>query len=209
MTKHTLITFFLVGTLSLVIGGWLGSQFRDSAIKVPQDLEASLFPEGRDLPELTLIDQDAKPFGNQRLKGKWSFMFFGFTRCPDICPDTLSVMQEVWETIGKDYPLQMLFITVDPMQDTPKAMKEYVKYFHKDFIGITGELANIDKLTRSLGILYGYEPTGKDKNSYGVNHSAQILLIAPDAKLRAVFSPPHEVDEITETFRKIEKLVGG
>lgn len=88
----------------------------------------------------SLIDQDGKPFTNENLLGKFSILYFGFTHCPDICPDELEKLAEALDMIEKQlsYKVQPVFISVDPQRDTPKAVKAYVKEFHPRLIGLTG-----------------------------------------------------------------------
>lgn len=88
----------------------------------------------------SLTDQNGKPFTEQNLLGKFSVLYFGFTHCPDICPDELEKLAEALDMIEKKigYQVQPVFISVDPKRDTPKAVKAYVKEFHPRLIGLTG-----------------------------------------------------------------------
>ncbi len=210
MKRSQVILLIIVGGLSLWLGLWLS---RDKApAPIPENISSTLLPQGRLLPEFHLVNQENQPFSRDDLVGKWSFLFFGYTHCPDVCPAALTTMQWAWQILGnnkthQNIPRQMVFISVDPRRDTPEVMKSYVKYFDPSFIGLTGELPEIDALTRNLGILYAYTPEGKDGKNYSVSHSGQILLIDPKANLRAVFSPPHEVDKIVGNFISIVDYV--
>lgn len=208
ITKQHLSQLLLaaVAALSLAGGYWM-SQYKQQARLpgIPNDFEATVFPEARELIPFKLVDHDNRPFTPVQLKQKWSLLFFGFTHCPDVCPTTLKVLQDFWQELS---PLvrdktQVVFITVDPNRDPPATMKEYVQFFEPSFIGVTGDLGQITAFTRSLGILYEYVSMGKGKNNYGVNHSAQIILIDPQARLRAVFPPPHDADEMAKNYNTI------
>jgi protein SCO1/2 len=140
-------------------------------------------------------------------------MFFGYTNCPDVCPTTLKVMQQVWKMLPakqneKGHP-RLYFVSVDPDRDSLSTLKKYVKYFNPEFTGVTGKLDELDKLTGQIGILYGYEDknSGTDKN-YTVNHSAQLILFDPRGRMRAVFSPPHEAKTIAANFQTIRLFYG-
>lgn len=194
----------IIALLSIAAGLWL-SQQTSSGKRLPADLEATFLPKGKPLHSFHLIDHNDKPFDLERFKGKWTFMFFGYTNCPDVCPLGMKVMQGVWKRLPTELlqKSQMVFVSVDPDRDSPAHLKSYVQYFYPDFIGVTGKADQIDILTREIGILYGFEDPEPGSKNYTVNHSAQIVLIDPDARLRAVFSPPHESDKIAATFQKI------
>ncbi|MFO7604603.1 MAG: SCO family protein [Gammaproteobacteria bacterium] len=202
-SKHALL-LVVVALISISAGLWL-SQSTSSSKRLPPDLEATFLPKGKPLAEFHLSDHEQQPFDLARFHGKWSFLFFGYVNCPDVCPMGLQVMQSVWQQLPP--PLreqsQMVFVSVDPQRDTPALLKSYVEYFHPEFLGVTGELGQIDILTRSIGILYGYDDPEPGSTEYAVNHSAQIILIDPDARMRAVFSSPHEAGKISSTFQKI------
>ena len=202
-SKQTTI-LIIVALISVTLGIWVNQNLPRER-QLPQDLEATYLPQGKPLAPFQLIDHDNEPFDQARLQGKWSFMFFGYTHCPDVCPMTMKVMEQAWKQIPQavGQEAQMIFVSVDTDRDPPEKLKAYVQYFHKDFIGITGKTAQLDILTRSIGILYGFEDPAPGSNEYIVNHSGQIVLIDPNANLRAVFSPPHDGNKIASTFAKI------
>ncbi|MDH5445188.1 MAG: SCO family protein [Gammaproteobacteria bacterium] len=206
------LLFAAVAAFSLALGYWYsqGSQ-QNQVPAIPSDFEATVFPEARDLVPFKLVDQDGKDFTPDNLKHKWSMLFFGFTHCPDVCPTTLKVLQEFKQELPADIKAKtgVVFVTVDPNRDTPAIIKEYVQYFEPSFQGVTGNLGHITAFTRSLGILYEYVSMGEGKNNYGVNHSGQIILIDPQARLRAVFPAPHDPDEMRRNFIKIVEFYRG
>jgi protein SCO1/2 len=170
---------------------------------LPPDLAATYLPEGRPVVGVQMTDHNNQPFDESRFKGKWSFLFFGFTHCPDVCPAALLIMKAVWNKLPEDARQapepQMIFVSVDPDRDTPEILKQYVQFYHPDFIGITGKHDKLDILTTQLSALYGYEDA-EGGNGYTVTHSAQIILIDPDGHMRAVFTTPHNVDAIVKGF---------
>jgi len=207
---YPLIALVAIGGIGL--GIWL-SQHYLSGNSLPEELEATVLEQARELKPFSLHDADNQPFNLARLKDHWSFLFFGYTNCPDVCPTTLNVMQGVWQKLptrpGDARQPKMYFISVDPERDDLKILKKYVSYFDPSFIGVTGNLDEIDNLTGQLGVLYGYdEKKGGGANDYTVNHSAQILLIDPEARLRAVFSPPHDSTTIALNYTLITHYYG-
>lgn len=175
---------------------------------LPEGLQATYLPQGKPVTGLDLIDFDQQRFDETRFKGKWSFLFFGYTNCPDVCPSTMLVLKSIWAKLPlevKTEPaLQIIFVSVDPDRDNPEKLKKYVTFYHPEFLGITGKPDQIDTLTRQLGVLYGFDDDEKGQG-YTVNHSAQIILIDPQGMMRGVFSTPHQVDEIVHSFVEIRK----
>jgi protein SCO1/2 len=182
--------------------------------KLPEGLAATVLPAPKPLPPFSLVDQDHRPFGPERLRGKWSFLFFGYTHCPDVCPLTLATLRTVHERLtaepgerGGVQNTQFVFVSVDPERDTPEQLKSYVSYFNKSFLGVTGDQVQLQTLTRHLGILY-MRVAGREDH-YTVDHSAAILLIDPEARLAALFSAPHDAEKIASAFLKVRDYLTG
>lgn len=154
---------------------------------------AQVFPETRPLPEFELRTAAGEPLTHEDLKGRWSLMFFGFTNCPDICPDTLAMLDSAIErldTMGATSKPQVVFVSVDPERDDADALGNYVRSFDEAFVGATGSEDQLEKLTRSLGIYYALGEPEPDSGFYTVDHSASILIIDPQGRLLGRFAPP-------------------
>jgi len=204
-----------IGAISLIFGLWLSQQMlmSNNDTHVPKNLDATVLPNARALADFRLFDQNKQVFSPAQLKGHWSFLFFGFTNCPDVCPTTLKVMQAVWKTlptkVGEPGHPKLYFISVDPDRDSAETLKKYVQYFNPEFIGVTGKLDELDKLTNQIGVLYGYDEKDDDNDKeYIVNHSAQLILIDPKGRMRAVISPPHIAKTIAANFQTIRTFYG-
>jgi len=158
------------------------------------------------VPAVTLIDQHKQAFPMSKLKGNWNLMFFGFTNCPDICPTTLSTMKQVKKRLVQQ-DFRYIFVSLDPKRDTSDTLKEYMDFFNPEFIGLTGDKKEIDKLSETLGVIYDFEgDTSSDE--YLVNHYAAILVIDPQARLRAHILPPHSVDKVATAITKLRNYYG-
>jgi protein SCO1/2 len=149
-----------------------------------------LLPQSRQLPPVTMTNQDGQPVVVNELKGKWSLLFFGYTFCPDICPATLAQLRQLQgqlpaETLAK---LRIVLVTVDPNRDTPEQLKKYLEYFDAGFIGLTGEEAIIQKLANGVSI--PFIPADTSKENYTVDHSGNLVLIGPDGKQRGFIRAP-------------------
>jgi len=168
---------------------------------------ATLLSVPMELPDFQLSDQHETPFDASRFAGRWSFVFFGYTFCPDVCPTTLSTLRDLTGLLaddGSDTPVQVVFVSVDPERDTAARLAEYLPYFHPDFIGVTGDPEQVDRLTSALGIYHARaEDSGTGGNDYLVNHSSTVLLFAPDARLHAIFSHPERAEPMAQAFEKI------
>ena len=181
----------------------------ESRRSIPAELEGVMRPDARDLESLTLKDQNNASFNREHFTGKWSFVFFGYTYCPDICPMTLATLVGINNQLrgqadqATDY--RVVFVSVDPDRDTPEVLARYLEFFDKRFIGLTGSKEQIDAVTRQFGAGYIREPESSP-GQYLISHTSSIFLIDPEARLTASFSPPHDPATIARQFRKIQSL---
>jgi protein SCO1/2 len=201
LLKLVLITLVTV-ILSLASFFWLFSRSQNVS-----DLQPILWPEPKPLQAFTLVDQHQQPFTLERLNGKWTFLFFGYTSCPDICPTTMTVLKTVYERLQQEITetpakIQVVFISVDPQRDMPKQLAEYVAFFNQEFIGVTGVEAEINGLTRQLGAGYLKQPVGT-AGDYQISHTSTIFLIDPQQRLYAGFSPPQVPETIVNQSLKL------
>jgi protein SCO1 len=201
----------LLALAALALGLWIGQRVMPPKGRVTDGLTATVLAQPRPLGPFDLIDQRRQPFGLERLKGRWSFLAFGYTHCPDVCPMTLGALKQASEQIravlqAQAQP-QVVFVSVDPERDTPQQLDGYVSYFSKEFVGVTGSPQAIAAFTRQLSVPYGRSPGGTS-GEYSVDHSASILLIDPQARLSAIFSAPHDPRRIAAEFLEIRQSQG-
>lgn len=174
---------------------------------------ASVLRVPRPLPSFSLTDHEGQPFDGSRLEGHWSFLFFGYTFCPDVCPITLGNLRDVRELLEErgGAPaldgVQFIFVSVDPDRDTPERLAEFVPYFHRDFIGVTGDADELERLTGALGI-HRAKAEERTERDYLVDHSTAVMLIDPQRRLHAVFSRPHDPEAIATAFLKVRRYGG-
>ncbi|MCB1857227.1 MAG: SCO family protein [Gammaproteobacteria bacterium] len=170
-----------------------------------QSVGATVLPGPKELLPFNLTDHTGSPFTLDSLRGRWSFLFFGYTYCPDICPaslTTLALMDKKLRSDGLSIPYQVVFVSIDPARDDVARLAEYVSYFNPSFIGVTGSDAELSGMTRQLGVLYAKAPQAEG-DEYLMDHSAAIILIDPEGRFHAVFSAPHKPLEMAEDFVKI------
>ncbi|MDO8697023.1 MAG: SCO family protein, partial [Pseudomonas sp.] len=123
-------------------------------------------------------------------KGKWSFLFFGYTFCPDICPTTLAQLRELKTLLPEEArnQLQIIFVSVDPHRDTPAQIKQYLSYFDPGFQGLTGEEATLQKFANAVSI--PFIPADTSKENYTVDHSGNLVILGPDGRQQGFIRAP-------------------
>ncbi len=171
-----------------------------------------LLPEPRAIADFALTDQGGRPFSLQDLKGHWSLLFFGYTSCPDVCPNTLFQLHQAREMMLQQdsvaEPPQVYLVSVDPERDTPQKLTDYLRYFDPAFIGLRGEDTQMRALTRQLGVAYFIETHEEDRNDYQVDHSASLLLVNPRGELRGLLPAPHEAAVIAQDVMVVLRREG-
>ena len=205
-TKTTRILFVVIlGILATAAGIWSANIILDRQVNL-KELEATRFPVARQLAPFTLVDHNNEVFNETTLHNRWSFLFFGYTHCPDVCPTTLSVLNSVAQRLQDvDTDIRFVFVSVDPERDTPEKLALFVSYFNENFIGVTGSEQQIGQFTRELGIMHMRVAAEENATGYLVDHTASVLLIDPDGRYHAVFSPPLSAVKISDDFKKILK----
>ncbi len=183
-----------------------------AATRIPAELQGSLWPEPQPLSAFSLTDQHHEHFGRERLLGRWSFVFFGYTSCPDVCPTTLQSLKRVKQQLAnpkeQGAAAQFIFVSVDPQRDSIEQLARYVAYFDKDFIGLTGSDAEIAGFARQLQVMY-QRSVDAQGNGYQISHTSAVMLIDPRGRLVAAFSRPHDTDAVVSQFHAIQHLYGG
>jgi protein SCO1 len=211
--RQAIFLFFWFGAVPAIFG--LAAALILPRINQPPSIAGFVYPEPKAISPFRLTNQDGGSFDLDALKGKWSFVYFGYTYCPDACPTTLAELSRAHKLLadaGLDRDTQYVFVSVDSLRDTPRRLAQYVAFFDRKFLGATGTDAALTQFTREVGVAYSF-PEGKKGTSYTVDHSSLIALFDPDARLHAVFTPPQRADDIAEGFRKIlgsgARLSGG
>ena len=141
----------------------------------------------------TLADSDGQPRSDNSFRGRYMLIFFGYTGCADVCPQTLTEMSEALDRIDPQARrIQPLFITVDPVHDTLQRLHRYTQNFSPNLIGLTGTAAQLGAVERSFHVVV--EPDSHDGKS-DLDHSAVIYLLGPDGSFIAPI--PADADRTT------------
>jgi protein SCO1/2 len=207
MSRRTLISIVVV---AVVAGVWFGMLFFGGGsgpkTDVPELVAGTLLPQPKTLDDFFLVDQDEQPLGRDTLKGRWTFLAFGYTHCPDVCPTMMATFDALEKELagsGADPQPDFLFVSVDPERDTPERVGEYAGYFNPRIRGATAGHEVLVPLTRQLGILYQRAQDQDTAMGYMVDHSAAMLLLDPQARLSAIFAAPHNPQSMARDFRTI------
>ena len=201
-----LIAAAVVGVALAGSGYWALWQSRNPA--ADQLMPASLipFPERKPLAEFILVDDEKGVFDLKSLESRWSFIFFGFMYCPDICPTTLYDLSLVKRDIVaqgiSESDIQFVFISVDPARDKAAQIQRYVQYFDPAFLGATGSMGQLTNLTRQLGAPFRAEPETAE-NVYEVTHSSAVYLVDPLGQYTGIISPPFVASEVAVQFSEL------
>jgi protein SCO1/2 len=150
----------------------------------------------------TLVGADDKPFSSQALAGKPYAIYFGFTRCGDVCPTTLSRLVKLRREAANDQALRIVFVTIDPANDGPKEVGQYAGLFNAPIIGLTGNQAQIDQVKKQYGIFAQAVPhaaMGKE-----MEHTATVLLFDRGGQFAGTIAPD-EPD--ADAIARLKKLV--
>ena len=141
----------------------------------------------------------SKIFDNGSLKDKITLVFFGYTSCPDFCPDTLARANNIFKRLDNSN-IQLLFVSIDPKDDLD-VIKKYVEYFNKDFIGVSINDKNIKKLVKETGV-YAKKVSSTGSIDF-YDHTGAIFLINRDSKLMGLYTPPIKDDLIISDLKRI------
>lgn len=121
-----------------------------------------------------LVDGNGQPFSSEKLAGKPYAMYFGFTRCGDVCPTTLQRLVRLRKEAGSENAMSIVFVTIDPAHDGPREVGQYAQLFNSPIVGLTGSPAQIDQVKKQYGIFA--EPSPQPMAGKEMEHTATVLL---------------------------------
>ncbi|KAI9374070.1 SCO1/SenC-domain-containing protein [Aspergillus egyptiacus] len=151
-----------------------------------------------------LKDLEGRVFTEEDLKGRYSFVYFGFTHCPDICPDELDKMAEIIDKVKAankgENVFVPVFITCDPARDTPEVLKNYLQEFHKDIIGLTGTYEQVKQVCKAYRVYFSTPRDVKPGEDYLVDHSIYFYLMDPDGDFVECIGRQDTPDTATKTI---------
>ncbi len=202
--------------ISIVLVMFVFSKMRVPELS-PDEMRAKgvfILPTPRDIGPFELLDHTGAAFNRQSLEGHWSFIFFGFTNCPDVCPTSLSVLGQVENQLKKQDPLlaegfKVRLVSVDPDADTLERLGEYVGAFSPNFLGVRGERADLVKFTDQVNVAFAKVPLsspvpGSDEQGYTVDHTGNIVIINPRGHYHGFIKLPHNSETIRLSYQTLD-----
>ncbi|SAK55492.1 SCO1/SenC family protein [Caballeronia arationis] len=158
------------------------------------------------LPDLSfsLVDDDGRAANGESFAGHATLVYFGYTHCPDVCPETMARLMQVLQQIGADANrARIVFITVDPARDTPAALHTYVRAFDAQHaVGLTGSDRAIASLAKRYRVAYQMEK--RDANgTYEVTHSSAVYIFDAQGRARLLATDNDSIDAIAHDLRRV------
>jgi len=226
VAKNTLMPLFkvvVVAIMSLALGlaafiGWpllSSNNSGSSSLSLSEYIKddgAFIFPQPINVTDVPFLNEEGQTVGKKDNVGKWSFLFFGYTYCPDICPTTLAVMQQMWIKLNPKMQsqTQVVLVSVDVERDTPEQLKTYMDYFDPDFTAFTGKPASLRSFAAQLNAVYA-KVERKNANGeidtelgYLMDHSANITILDPNGNYFGFIRPPFNPKKILKIVTAIQ-----
>jgi protein SCO1/2 len=139
-----------------------------------------------------LIGDDGTPRSLGDFRGKAVALYFGYTRCPDVCPTTLATLAQAARLLRDDAPrVKTLFVSVDARRDSPEVLRKYVRSFSDDFLGLYGDAKAIALTTSEFRV------------EAGEHHSIPVFLFDTSGRLRLVAHPDASAESIAHDLRAL------
>ncbi len=154
-----------------------------------QQLLALVEDPPRPIDDFTLSSTTGEPFTLSEQTGKLSLIYFGFTSCPDVCPNTLSELRRAYVDLGEPADkVNIIMITVDPERDQPENMERFLGLYHPDFFGLYGSDDELAAVQDSFDVIAVREEMGDSALGYNITHTASIFVVSPQGELIAIFA---------------------
>lgn len=205
ITAAATVVAAVIGTA----GGWgLYAWWNEplSARELNQRLEATVLPvDYARIPDVTLKTASGD-LSRSDLDERWTFLFFGFTNCPDVCPTTLQRLSIALDEIRKKPGIapRVLFVSVDYPRDTPQSASKYAEAFGPGFVGATAEGSVLRDLAGAVNATFSLPDEPRPKN-YSVQHSSAVFLLDPEARVRALFGSPQNPKTVAQEFLRLHE----
>lgn len=177
-------------------------QVKDQRIQQATEQETVSVGKAKVGGPFSMKNQDGKRFTDRDLHGEFALLYFGFTTCPDICPDELEKLSAAIDSVEQKTGAQIrpVFLSVDPERDTVRRIKSYVKEFHPRLIGLTGTQAEVDAAAKAYRVYYMKTDDTKD---YLIDHSIIMYLLDPNGDFVTFFGKNFTEEQLGNKMAKI------
>ena len=205
-----------LGFITIVVGMFVISVTRTPQLS-DEELRAAgvfLLPQPRALAEFQLQDQFGENFVLENLENKWTFIFFGFTNCPDICPTSMAELGRAERALHNaddmaEHPLQGVLVSVDPDHDTLDRLGKYAEAFSPRFLGVSGQRESLVALTQQVNVAFAKVPMPMARQApgsepgYTVDHTVNLVIINPRGHYHGFIKLPHKSETIRLTYQTL------
>jgi len=193
--------------VALVVGAFVFSVTRERTLSFDelQQQGSVMLPRPRELAGIELHTTDGEAFSETSLQGAWTFAFFGFTNCPDVCPTTMSVMGQAYNALNEDEraAYRGLLVSVDPERDDAATLAKYAQAFSPSFQGVRGSIAATAAFATQVNVAFQKLP-GLGEEPYQMDHSGNLVIINPKGHYHGFIKLPHTRDKLVSTFRTLQ-----
>lgn len=201
MLKQTKTSFAIFAIVGIAVLGLLTLALMKDFGQLPEKQSESMGPIG--VP-YTLTDQNGAKFSSTQLQDKYQIVYFGFTVCPDICPMELQKITTALKEAGDSAAhIQPVFITIDPVRDTPAVLKDYLANFDKRYIGLTGTEEEIDAVLAGFKV-YASKINDPKFSEYMMDHSSFIYFLGPNYELIRLFGKDDKPADIAAVLKAVK-----
>ena len=195
------LTRALLAVAVLLAGVWLYAR-----VQSPVAYFGTPYPNRPEAAAFTAVDQDGRSFDFTSTRGPVVALFFGFTRCPDICPLTLNYLHKARESLpaGARDDMRIVFVTLDPARDTVKQIREYMNFFGGNITGLRVPEGELKAVTDAYGVSFAKADT-RQAGEYSINHTTATYLIDRAGKLRLVwdYTQLTQVEKVARDVRLV------
>jgi protein SCO1/2 len=151
-------------------------------------------------PEFRLTDQHGQPFELASLAGRVVLVTFGYTACPDVCPATLAIARQALHALGPAADeVSLVFVSVDPLRDSPPVLEAFLAQFSPDFIGVTGDPVHVAEVLQDFGI--EAQPVLLAASGYSLEHTGRTYLIDRSGLVRVQYPVGVTDEDLTPDLR--------
>lgn len=164
-----------------------------------------MLPKPRAIADIQLQADNGSAFTEASLaQGAWTFLFFGFTNCPDICPTTMSLMGQAVNELTPEERADFrgVLVSIDPERDDLDALGTYARAFSPEFVGVTGTIANLATFATQVNAAFQKMP-GQGDEPYSIDHTGNVVIVNPFGHYHGFIKMPHTRAKLVETFRAL------
>lgn len=200
IATYKIITFVVFVSAALITSLFVYHMSQQQKTAVVNDGNSMIFPVGRDINSLDLVNADGSNFTERNLRDHWTLIFFGFTHCSSVCPVTMEMMSKAYPNLQRDIPnLQVVLVSLDPERDDKATLTKYTHSYHADFIGVSGKIESVRKLQSQLGVFSAREEGAA--SNYQLQHTSSIMLVNPQGKWVGMFKFGMSPEAFSQTVK--------